>query len=368
MEYFIEGLQAYFAPVSLIIFTSVFIVNDKLFEKRIKKFFLIAVGISLLIIIVTWGDRVLSGCDFEAAWYCRRITSCINFMFSPFAPAALIAIYKDESERTHNNWFYLPLALNAVACIASVFTGCIFLITEENTYGRGFLFWLPFAVAMFYMGSLIFFASNQKKPSKRIETIFLTCSMVSIVIATAAELILGARYMIWSTTACVIALYYTMLAIQKILYDPLTGAFTRTCYSKALELIDGKERCVISLIDINNLKTANDLYGHDCGDELISTVAQTLINRTTHRSKLYRVGGDEFVLITFGNHEGIIEYTLEKILKEDFGGEYNERLGHISYAYGTAEYNTHHDLQETIKLADSRMYEKKNQMKQQAKK
>lgn len=248
MAYFMEALQAYFAPVTTILFMTVFIVNDKLFEKRTKKFFLMAIGICLMIIAATWADRVLSACGFANAWYLRRITSCINFLFSPFAPAMLISIYKDDSEIKHSNWFYLPLAVNAVCCLVSIFTGCIFDISADNVYQRGKLFILPFAISLFYMLSLIYFALRQKKPSKRIETIFLTGAMLAIAGAATLEVVFVVRYMIWSTTTAIIALYFTLLAIQKILYDPLSGAFTRTCYLKALETIDGKKPALFHLL------------------------------------------------------------------------------------------------------------------------
>lgn len=88
------------------------------------------------------------------------------------------------------------------------------------------------------------------------------------------------------------------------------------------------------------------------------------MKRTSHRSRLYRIGGDEFVMITFGNHEGMTKYMLDRILNEDFSGEYNERLGKVSFAHGSADYTLGRDLQEIIELADSRMYEKKKAMKQ----
>ena len=49
--------------------------------------------------------------------------------------------------------------------------------------------------------------------------------------------------------------------------------------------------------DVNNLKYVNDKYGHAAGDVLIQTLPSVLYELSTDRRKVYRVGGDEFVMI-----------------------------------------------------------------------
>lgn len=363
MELFRDAVQAFFAPLTVIAFLTYFIINDKLFEKKIKKFFLLAEAICLLIIAATWADKILIGSIAEYARYVRRVTSTVAYSFCPFAPAILLCIY-NEGDLKQDIRFYVPLLANVAACIISFFTGIIFTVTVDNVYKRGILFVLPYLIMLFYMLSLIYFAMKQSKPSKRIEMIFLTGAMSAIAVATVLEIVFEMEFMIWSATTVAIALYYTVLVMQKILYEPLTGAFSRTSYFKELEIIDGRKWCVFTVIDINNLKKVNDKYGHAYGDELIKTVADKIMIRTTRRSRLYRTGGDEFMLITYGNHAGIIEYSLEKILHEDFAEQHSDELGRISFAYGAVEYYPHQELQKTLEEADQKMYEKKQAMKQ----
>ena len=50
-------------------------------------------------------------------------------------------------------------------------------------------------------------------------------------------------------------------------------------------------------MDLNGLKRANDSFGHVAGDELIQAAADCMKNSFSEHGKVYRVGGDEFVVI-----------------------------------------------------------------------
>ncbi len=366
LDYFVEGLQAYLAPLIALGLFIFFIIRNDIFDKSIKRLFVFSACLTILLIAATWADSVLRVCDFRSAWFMRSITSCINFAFSPFVPAALVSIYKSEKEVT--TLFYAPLALNVAMCVISVFTGWIFSIDANNSYSRGLLFVFPFVITAFYMGSLLYFSLNQSRPGKRAEMTFLMAVTAATVAAYGLEIWLGGRYMIWSVTTVCIILYYSLLSIQMVIFEPLTGAYSRMAFDKTLPTIDGRHSCVITVIDINNLKTINDTCGHIYGDELIKVVAAELMKSSPRRTKLYRTGGDEFIMISMNNNADSVEYTLELILKEKFSRAYSENLGIISFAYGSVDYKSTKPLQEALDAADARMYERKKAMKEAMKK
>lgn len=65
--------------------------------------------------------------------------------------------------------------------------------------------------------------------------------------------------------------------------------------------------------DANNLKYVNDKYGHAAGDVLIQTLSSVLYELSTDRRKVYRVGGDEFVMIIENPVETEIESMIETV-------------------------------------------------------
>lgn len=128
--------------------------------------------------------------------------------------------------------------------------------------------------------------------------------------------------------------------------------------------------CLFVHFDVNNLKRVNDVYGHAEGDRHLIGAANVLRESFGDCGKLFRVGGDEFfaVLDTATcqtDYPGCVE-CLEAVQ-----AAYNEREKPpvpLEIAYGMAEYECTGQSPETAeRLADSRMYEKKREMKAKSK-
>ena len=60
---------------------------------------------------------------------------------------------------------------------------------------------------------------------------------------------------------------------------------------------DPEEITALVSIDMNGLKTINDTEGHEAGDKAISTVADCFFRAAKRRQTVYRIGGDEFVIV-----------------------------------------------------------------------
>ncbi|WP_172203663.1 diguanylate cyclase [Niveibacterium sp. COAC-50] len=87
------------------------------------------------------------------------------------------------------------------------------------------------------------------------------------------------------------------------LTDALTGAFNRRYFEQTLlQMRYTQQRCperhfgLIS-IDVNGLKTTNDLYGHEAGDALICAVVEMVAGALRQSDMVCRIGGDEFVIL-----------------------------------------------------------------------
>jgi diguanylate cyclase (GGDEF)-like protein len=80
--------------------------------------------------------------------------------------------------------------------------------------------------------------------------------------------------------------------------DKLTGLANRRGFLEQLHewkvRLGGKERCAVFLIDLDDFKPINDLYGHRVGDEVLRIVAQRLNTKLAGRASQARIGGDEF--------------------------------------------------------------------------
>ena len=136
-------------------------------------------------------------------------------------------------------------------------------------------------------------------------------------------------------------------------------AYTQEC--KRLEQLDSLNEYSIILMDINGLKTINDTVGHDAGDELIIGAAKCIENAFSKYGNVFRIGGDEFVVILKCEYEQLqeaIEYLDNEILEWK-----GEKVADLSISKGVVRACENKDLnlKQLIKLADKLMYKDKNE-------
>lgn len=149
-------------------------------------------------------------------------------------------------------------------------------------------------------------------------------------------------------------------------YDKLTGVKNNTAYLSEVYRIrkfleNGTAVPAVFVIDVNNLKIANDTYGHEYGNELIITAAKQIV-RCFGGENVYRIGGDEFVvLLQDKSYEECME--LQRMFEQT--ESISSKGSMVSAAIGFAIYNPEQDsgYEDVFRNADARMYEKKIRMK-----
>ena len=138
------------------------------------------------------------------------------------------------------------------------------------------------------------------------------------------------------------------------LRDHLTGVLNRTALSNALLNMRSSDKPVgVIAVDINGLKEANDKYGHEAGDRLITTVAGCLTDVTGQR-RVFRTGGDEFIILLQDYDEEECQRAIQRIRERMAEEDVSASMGYAftpSYAANFAELQA---------LADRRMYEDKD--------
>lgn len=92
---------------------------------------------------------------------------------------------------------------------------------------------------------------------------------------------------------------------------PLTGVYNRAYYEKVEKNVNTPAG--IAVIDIDDFKLCNDIYGHKAGDVALQTVTQIIRNNIRSNDKIIRIGGDGILLILDGIQEESFERKLERI-------------------------------------------------------
>ena len=152
--------------------------------------------------------------------------------------------------------------------------------------------------------------------------------------------------------------------------DSLTGLRNTTAYKNWVadfdkEIETGNAYFAVVVFDLNNLKETNDTYGHALGDKLIAAAAK-VISVVFKRSPVFRIGGDEFLVILRQNDLDSYEELFAR-LDEACENTMIDEEGQISIsiARGFAMFDPDHDLcfYDVFKRADTAMYEDKRQHK-----
>jgi len=144
--------------------------------------------------------------------------------------------------------------------------------------------------------------------------------------------------------------------------DEMTNLYNRNKYLEMVQdYYPNIEQVSVLFGDLNGLKKVNDTLGHEYGDKLIISTAKLITIFTNEKSKAYRIGGDEFVIIVEDMDVDEVEHVLMRwdvILKEK--NQVLEMPISISIGYASGKGK---DICDIIKRADPMMYQRKGKFK-----
>lgn len=152
--------------------------------------------------------------------------------------------------------------------------------------------------------------------------------------------------------------------------DALTGLPNRGMFENYFEeqrrLTNEMFYMTLFVIDIDDFKTINDVYGHTAGDLAIQKTACHLIELIEEEDYVSRYGGDEFVLLLKTKDTSRVQYCINKLMeftKEPI--EINGESFFITYSFGVASTNgIHLEYPTLFEYADLALYEAKHNGKQ----
>ncbi|WP_341664048.1 GGDEF domain-containing protein [Vibrio sp.] len=136
--------------------------------------------------------------------------------------------------------------------------------------------------------------------------------------------------------------------------DSLTGALNRHELQAHLENVCATYPISsVALIDIDNFKKINDQYGHDVGDKIIKQVVGVLYRHMEESDLLFRLGGDEFLLLLPERDQFAAKNTMTYI------GQHVEETK-VTISSGVAQFVDNESIEDWVKRADIALYQSKH--------
>ncbi len=154
---------------------------------------------------------------------------------------------------------------------------------------------------------------------------------------------------------------------KKLMFDTLTGVRNRLSYDEILEQELSRyaryhETFSYALLDIDHFKHINDEYGHNAGDKALQIVAQMMSRNIRKTDFLFRIGGEEFVLILPKTPLQSAAPLVEKIRKAvgETNFHFKQQKVNISLSAGLSSIRASDTTESIYERADNALYQAKN--------
>lgn len=242
----------------------------------------------------------------------------------------------------------------AVFCVVGVLT-TVYIRGEQQ------IFWAyPALLATFYLA----------KPGEAVLISTLTIiALVPALVPRMDGIILTTTFVTLIATS-VFAYAFAFLSrgqrdqlLQLARKDPLTGAGNRRALDeKLMEVCAAQARAntpaSLVLIDIDNFKEINDEFGHAAGDQILVRLTEIIELRIRVTDSLYRIGGEEFVVVIEGQTKDKARRMAEQLRTLVEANELAPE-GSVTISLGVAELAIGESPDEWIRRADLALYESK---------
>ena len=154
---------------------------------------------------------------------------------------------------------------------------------------------------------------------------------------------------------------------EKLLYDSLTGARSRLAYDEQIvQELARWERYQTPfsyvILDIDHFKQVNDNYGHNAGDKALILITKLMQKQIRKSDTLFRIGGEEFVLLLSNTPADKAEPIITKLRKAvaDSGFHFKQKRVALTLSAGITESILGDNIQSAYERADRALYQAKD--------
>lgn len=279
----------------------------------------------------------------------RLILMSIRYSATPLIIAFII-----YTMAINTRWFvFIPAYILTIIDGISVFTGIVFSLDDNGILQRGPLGYLPYIMVGLYCTFLVYILikRSNKRHTEIFPIVFLCFAFVSGLLL---PFFLGKDYskVFCITIVIAIFIYYVFSILQMSEKDSLTGLLNRQAFYTSVNDEVSNINALVS-IDMNGLKEINDKEGHAAGDKALETIAICFLGATTAKETVYRIGGDEFVILCRRVTEDEVKQLIELIQKNLSKTKYKCAIGYSFHPEATES------IDEMMKESDEKMYSDK---------
>ncbi len=290
-------------------------------QKNAKRMYALIASVFILSVVVFVEFYLADRGGYRTA---RLVLMAVRYSATPLIVAQIIYTLRERQK----SLIFIPAVVLVVLNVVSVFNGIVFGLSEDGSLLRGPLGYLPYIVAGLYGAYLVYtlYMQSNKLYTEIVPIVFLALAFASGLIL---PFVFGKGFAQIFCVTIMIALYvyYVFSILQMYKKDPLTGLLNRIAFYEDNEVSNGDITALV-LLDMNGLKKVNDTQGHAAGDEALVTLSHCFRKAVRNRQPVYRIGGDEFVIVCRRMSGEDVAALAEQIKKNVGGTAYSCSVGY----------------------------------------
>ncbi len=312
------------------------------------------------------------------------LSKFLDYSLAPCAAVFFVPHLDEDSTRTESSRIIMTIVLgiNVLLQACSIFTGWTFYIDRANYYYHGpfySLYALVYCMAIIYVVAG-FYEYGKQYSKHNYLSLFLIMVFVSLGVVFQELMPVDMRTicLVLSMGSMFLYIHFNEYVLMKkddelarqqvqIEMDALTGLYNRRGLdAKIDEYINTHPDmpCTALVIDIDEFKLINDLYGHACGDEAIRHLAKSMTKSFPKDSILGRNGGDEFCILLMGQSGAETAEKITEFSRKTQLYEFEDHKYSFTISIGYAEYPEQADgRSQILSRADKALYAVKMQGK-----
>lgn len=284
--------------------------------------------LDLLIFLFDTGMWLVDGNSLPIMRSVNYAVTTLYYLFNPMISFLWLLytdfkIHESRSGLLKRLRFYvIPVAISTIMTLASPFTGWFFIIDGNNRYIRGPLFWAMTLLAVCYLVlacamTLRDIAVNGWKATKDVNLPLLVFP-TAVIVAVMLQVRFFGISIIWVCVMLACASIYIHMQNAELSTDYLTGLYNRRRLDQHLRRrIHARHTgglLFVIILDLDEFKQINDIYGHMEGDCALVKAAE-ILQQSCKKSEdfIARMGGDEFIIVGERSDSKEIEQLIENL-------------------------------------------------------
>jgi diguanylate cyclase (GGDEF)-like protein len=345
-------------------------------KNYINKVFFYLIGLNFSLLLLDTIIILLNGNDGLVVSVILHSIVGVYFILPPMF--ALLWLYYVDTTIFNNRKRLVKLSVipgimfvvNFVFVIASYFSDLIFNINESNLYTLGSHYYIAVIAPFLIMILANYDIIKNKEHIRKKEFGPLLLFSIPPIIAALILVVFKDVNIVLSSLVISHLLIYIYVQSRITSTDFLTGLFNRREYEtiiRDLSYMKQKNLTVSGImVDINDFKNINDVYGHRIGDEILVHVSKLLKSTIRSQDYVFRIGGDEFVIVIISDKKDVVNEIMNRI--EHVVHDFNKQSPYdfsISLSLGKGIYDEHTyvDLPSFFEHLDLMMYDDKKYFK-----